>query len=512
MSRPVRPSARPAACIFFAAALFLPGCLSMRPEAMSSEEVARRNAATLELLAAEKEPLPAELTLGFAYARALQHNLDRRVKAMETAIAFGQFDLAKYETLPKLMAEAGYYHRDNESIVRSRDSKTGQPSLANPSISSERNHLATSVGPTWSLLDFGASYYGAKQAGDRALSAAERRRKSTHLLLAEVRSAFWRVSVAQRLEPEVTETLRAAEAALAEARRMEQERLRPPTESLRLQKALLENVRQLEALRQDMQASRIELAHLLSAPAEARFTVREPTFALPPGVVDVPAAELETAALAHNPDVAVALYDARIAQLEARKAIVKLFPSVTFDYELHHDTDSYMINNSWNTASARISFDLFRFATLSRDLESIELTEQLARRKQMAVLMSVVAQVHLARLEYRTALHAYGRADELSQVDGRLRDIAVRQGKEEAQSKLDVVSARTAAIVSLGHRYQAIVQAQAAMGRLQSTLGVDPVAEAALDLPTEQLAQRLDAYLAGWQDGSWLKNLNTQPR
>ena len=261
-----------------------------------------------------------------------------------------------------------------------------------------------------------------------------------------------------------------------------------------------------------MQASRIELAHLLSAPAEARFTVLEPTFTLPPGLVDVPAADLETAALAHNPDVAVALYDARIAQLDARKAIVKLFPAVTFDYELHHDSDSYMINNSWNTASARISFDLFRLATLSRDLESIELTEQLAQRKQMAVLMAVVAQVHLARLEYHTALHAYGRADELSQVDGRLRDIAVRQGKEEAQSKLDVVSARTSAIVSLGQRYQAIVQAQAAMGRLQSTLGVDPVAETALGLPTDQLAQRLDAYLAGWQDGTWLKNLNIQPR
>jgi hypothetical protein len=50
------------------------------------------------------------------------------------------------------------------------------------------------------------------------------------------------------------------------------------------------------------------------------------------------------------------------------------------------------------------------------------------------------------------------------------------------------------------------------MGRLQSTLGVDPVAEAALGLPTDQLAQRLDAYLAGWQDGTWLKNLNIQPR
>ena len=71
MPRPAHSAVRPAACFFFAAALFLPGCLSMRPEAMSSEEVARRNAATLELLAAEKAPLPAELTLGFAYARAL---------------------------------------------------------------------------------------------------------------------------------------------------------------------------------------------------------------------------------------------------------------------------------------------------------------------------------------------------------------------------------------------------------------------------------------------------------
>jgi len=512
MSPPSRFSFPPVACFFFAATLFLPGCLTLRPEKKSSEEVARRNVATLALLEAEKEPLPAELTLGWAYARALQHNLDRQVKVMETAIAFGQFDLAKLDTLPKLTAEAGYYNRDNESIVRSRDSVTGQPSLAHPSISSDRNHVASSVGPTWSLLDFGSSYYSAKQAGDRALSAVERRRKSTHLLLAEVRSAFWRVAVAQRLEPEVTETLRAAEAALAEARRLEQERLRPPTESLRLQKALLDNIRQLEALRQDMQAARIELAHLLAAPADARFAVREPSFTLPPGLVDVPAADLETAALAHNPDVAVALYDARIAQLDARKAIVKLFPSVTFDYELRHDTDNYMINNSWNTASARISFDLFRLASLGRDLDSIELTEQLAQRKQMAVLMAVVAQVHLARLEYHTALHAYGRADDLAQVDGRLRDIAVLQGKAEAQSKLDVVSARTSAIVSVGHRYQAIVQAQAAIGRLQSTLGVDPVSETALDLPTDQLAQRLEAYLAGWQDGSWLKNLNNQPR
>lgn len=509
---PSCPSRRPAAVFLVAAACLLPGCLSMQPEPLTSEEIARRNATIRQALASEEEPLPATLTLEHAFARALKHNLDRQVKAMETAIAFGQFDLARFDMLPKLTAEAGYYNRDNESIVRSRDSVTGKPSLANPSISSERNHMASSVGPTWSLLDFGTSYFSAKQAGDRALSAVERRRKSTHLLLAEVRSAFWRVAVAQRLEGELAGTLADAEAALAEGRRLEQERLRAPAESLRIQKALLENIRQLEAVRQEMAAARLELAALIAAPAGAQPVVQEPAFRLPPGVAELPAADLERAALAHNPDVAVSLYDVRIAQQDAHKAITKLFPSVTFDYELRHDTDSYMINNTWQTASARISFNLFNLATIGRDLEAIELTEELAKRKQAAVLMAVVAQVHLARLEYGTALRAYERADEMASVEGRLRDIAVKQGQEELQSRLEVVTARTSALLAVGQRYHAIVQAQGAMGRLQSTLGFDPVMEPVVDLPTEELARRLAAYQAGWQDGTWVQDLSKQPR
>lgn len=493
------------------ALLSVPGCLTMKPEPMSSEEVERRNAETLRLVEAENEPLPDEVTLEWAFARALRQNLDHRVKAMEAAIAFGQFDLAKFETLPKLTAEAGYYTRDNESIVRSRDSVTGRPSLANPSISSDRNHVSSSVGPTWSLLDFGTSYFSAKQAGDRALSAVERRRKSTHLLFAEVRSAFWRVAVAQRIGKELADNLAEAEVGLVEARRLEKERLRSPAESLRLQKGMLENIRQLEAIQLEMSSAQVELAHLLAAPPGVPIVVAEMEFTVPPGLEDFPATTLETAALAHNPDVAVALYDARIAQQDARKAITKLFPSVTFEYDIHRDTDKYMINESWNTASARISFDLFKLATIGRDLENIERNEELAKRKQMAVLMSVIAQVHLVRLEYGAALHAYRRADETSAIDGRLRDIAVSHSREEAQSRLEVVTARTSAILSLAHRYQAIVQAQAAIGRMQSTLGLDPLPVPVADQTTEELAERLDGYLSAWRDGSWVQFLSARP-
>jgi outer membrane protein TolC len=506
-----RPLDRLVRAVLLVALLAAPGCLTMKPEPMTAEEVERRNAETRRLLEAENEELPQKLTLEWAFARALRQNLDHRVKAMETAIAFGQFDLAKFETLPKLTAEAGYYSRNNESIVRSRDSVTRLPSLANPSISSDRNHLASSVGPSWSLLDFGTSYFSAKQAGDRALSALERRRKSTHLLFAEVRSAFWRVAIAQRVGKEIKANLAEAEEGLAEARRLEKERLRAPGESLRLQKGMLENIQQLEAIQLEMASAQVELAHLLVVPPSVTIVVDEPDFVLPPGLEDFPADTLETAALAHNPDVAVALYDARIAQQEARKAITKLFPSVTFDYDIHRDTDSYMINESWNTASARISFDLFKLATIGRDLKNIERSEELAQRRQMAVLMGVVAQIHLVRLEYGAALHAYRRADETSAVDGRLRDISMAYSREEVQSRLDVVTARTSAILSLARRYHAIVQAQAVIGRMQSTLGLDPLPDPVADLTTKELADRLEDYMAAWKDGSWVQFLAARP-
>jgi outer membrane protein TolC len=479
----------------------------MKPEPMSPEEVARRNAESLRLVALQDEPMPATLSLEWAFARALKFNLDRRVKKMEAAIALGQFDLAKFDTLPKLTAEAGYSNRSNESIVNSRDSVTGRPSLSNPSISNDRIHTHASIGPTWNLLDFGTSYFGAKQAGDRALAVAERRRKATHLLLAEVRSAFWRVAVAQRLAPEIKQALADGEAALGEARRMESDRLRPPAESLRLQRALLEHLGQLESLEQELSVARVELASLIGAPVAAGYVVSEPSFVLPRNLLEFPPEEMEQLALANNPDLAMALYDVRIAQQETHKAITKLFPSVTFEYQLHHDTDSYMINDTWQTAGARISFDLFRLASLDRDLEVIALAEDLAKRKQMATMMATVAQVNLSRIEYRLAYRAFERAEQTAGVDVRLREVFLAQAREEVQSRLEIVAARTNAILSVGQRYRAMIQAQAAIGRMQSILGLDPLLEPPMDIPTSELAMRLATYLQGWQDGSWIKTL-----
>ncbi len=90
----------------------------------------------------------------------------------------------KFDMLPAALASAGWTHRDEELITRSRDSVTRLPSLANPSVSSDRAHLNYEMGLSWSVIDFALGYYGAKQNADRVLIAGEHRRKAMHELTA----------------------------------------------------------------------------------------------------------------------------------------------------------------------------------------------------------------------------------------------------------------------------------------------------------------------------------------
>ena len=88
-------------------------------------------------LLAEQEAVKAPLTLGDAVARALKYNMEHRLKMMSGALAANQADLAKYDLLPKLTAQAGYNRRDSYPASSSMDIATGTQSLV-PSTSQEK--------------------------------------------------------------------------------------------------------------------------------------------------------------------------------------------------------------------------------------------------------------------------------------------------------------------------------------------------------------------------------------
>lgn len=480
-----------------AGALMFAGCSQMPVQPLSPEQHQQRVQDDRAAVIKDVPPVGVALGLDEAIARALKYNLDRRARQLEEALSLRQYEAGGYDSLPRLVAAAGYSARDRDRVSRSVDSVTGAPSLANPSISSSKEHTLFSLDLSWSLLDFGLAYYNQQQAADRVMAAAERRRKATHLLVQDVRVSYWRAASAERLRGEVRAAIALAEDALADARKAEAEKLRTPLDSLRYQRQLTENVRLLESIEQELVTSRFELSALINAPVVLNTRLSADANGAIPDLLTQPVEAMEEQALLANPDLREHAHLRRIAALEARKVLVRQFPNVTLDLGARYDTDRYLINNNWAEASVQTSFNLLGLLALPAQQQAAEAGIALADQRRLASHVAVVAQVHIAREQLGSALRQLERADNLYTLDQKIMQQLLAREQAAAGSKLERVAAQTTMIVSLLRRYQALAQVHAAASRLQATIGIDPLPDSTDDLTLDQLRDHVAKRLLG---------------
>jgi outer membrane protein TolC len=411
---------------------------------------------------------------------------------MEQALAVGQLDLARYDLLPKLVAQAGYFARDKENISRSTDSVTGLPSLANPYISSEKQYATADLTLSWNVLDFGLSYYNAQQGADRVLIASERRRKAMHVLMQDVRIAYWRAASAQKLRDDVARTITMAEEALDDSRKAETERLRNPIDALRYQRQVLENLRLLEAINQELASANIELGALINAPIGATIRIADIEQATAtPRTLDLDIGTMEELALQQNADLREQHYNGRVAREEVRRTLVRLFPNISLNYGYKYDSDRYLVHNDWQEAGVQLSYNLFNLLTAETQMKLARAGVALADQRRVAAQMAVISQVHLARLQLINAHKQFVRADAIYLTDQKITEHTRNREQALAQSKLDRVSNEVSTILSLLRRYQALAQVQAAESRLLASIGAEPAIGSTDELSLPELIQQV---------------------
>jgi outer membrane protein TolC len=478
----------------------LAACGTVKPVPFTEAEHAAQATQDRARASEGVDPINGPLTLDEATARALKFNLDRRVRMMEEALALGQTRVTQLDMLPSLLAQAGYTRRNNDRISQSRDADDAEGALV-PSrfISQERSGTLSELGLSWSLLDIGVGYYTTQQQADRYLVAVEKRRKAMHLLMQDVRVAFWRAASAQAMADSVKATIAQAEAALEDARKVEAARVRNPVDTLRYQRQLLENVRLLESIAQELSSAQVDLANLINAPLTSDIRVVEPeakgnhaeTLAWP---IEL----LEETALMRNADLREQSYNARVARIEARKTLLSLFPNLSFSYRINHDTDSFLVNNRWNQAGAQLSYNLMNVLTYGPRNELAKTGIALAEQRRVMVQAGVLAQVHLARLQLSNAVKQLDRAEQIHETDRRLAEIVANREAAQTQSKLEKVNSDTSAILSQLRRYQARSAVQAAEARLEATLGVEPAVPGVSAMNVQELTLWL-AQAPRWQ-------------
>jgi outer membrane protein TolC len=478
------------------------GCANVQPVALAPQDMQPQIQKDNESIRKDVEPIAGPLTLDEAMARALKYNLDRRAKMMEEALAMGQLDVTKFDMLPKIMAQAGYANRDRARFTYSSQYPNENPVITpTPATTSDRTHSNYDLGLTWSLLDIGMGYYGSKQQADRFLVAGEKRRKAMHLLMQDVRTAYWRAASAQLLKADVEKTIDLAEGALVDSRKVASERVRNPLEPLRYQRQLLENLRLLESINHELSSAQIDLAALINAPLGKPIQIATTDLRnISDEVGKVPVAKLEEVALQNNADLREHHYNSRIAQEETRRTLLRMFPNLSFNYGTKYDTDRYLLSNNWNEAGVQLSFNLMNLFTGATQMKMAEAGVAVADQRRVAAQMSVLTQVHLSRLQVINARSQYDRADAIYDADSKITEVMRNRQSVQAQSKLDVVSTETASILSLLRRYQALAQVQVAENRVLATLGLEPQIGSTNETSLKELTEQIAKSKSVWKE------------
>jgi outer membrane protein TolC len=482
-------------------ALLLAAC-SVVPTPLEPAERERLAADSQAALFAGQEPLLGPLTLPEAMARAIKYQADYRQRQMEVAATEAQLDVAKFDLLPKFTLNAGYSTRSNDAF--GFGFTPGGQLATNPTASTERTRETLTVGFAWNLLDFGVSYFRAKQLADQVLIMQERRRKAVQTLVHDVRVAWWRAEAAQRLLPAADALLSEIDRANEKTRVIEARKLLPPLQTATLRRALLDLSQQISFRRYELAQARVELAALANLPPGADIRV-----AAPPDekreVLDLTADldKLEALALRARPEIAEEGYRARISGDEARKALVGLLPGLSLDIGRNWDGNKFLVNNTWTSAGFSVLFNLVKVFSLPALRRSEEAQKQADTARRLAMAMAVLAQTRIAAVRYTLVADEFLVWDDAARDDQTIVKYLASSAQVGIDTELELIRARARALASSMNRDLAYANVQASVARLYNSVGYDAVPQADESKAMAELSRLVDVRFTELEHASF---------
>ena len=485
------------------AALVMAGCSSLNPTPLEDKRVRDRASIDRVKMFDQQEPIAAPITMDEAIARSLKYNLDLRLKKMEVAVNGQLRDVAQYDMLPNLVAGAGYMNRNNyaggTSWMFANQGQGATPSSVTQtpgsySTSSEMGHKLRSVEFSWNVLDFGVSYYRAKQRADEFLISQERRRRVIQTTVHDARYAFMRALAAQRLAGEAETVMKQAETAIEQSRAAESRGAMPVQTALAYQRSLVDAVALLNTRRQELDFAKAELAALMSAPTTQFTLVDSAEQTLNPLPTNI--ALLEDTALMNRPELREEDYRKRISADETRRQLMQAFPNLTLGLGKQYDSNALLYNNEWVEGSARASWNLLRVLSAPAVSKAGERQQDVDDARRQALSMAIMTQTRIAALRYGLAKSDLDLAQKSMEVDARVASVAKSGVTSKAETELELVRATARSAVSKYQRAIAYANAQAAYARIQHSLGQDFEFGDFDNATVAEVAQRVGASLA----------------
>ncbi len=475
------------------ATLLLTGC-SIKPEAMTPNMIKEDAKNSMEFLNERALPVTKPISLDEAINRAVKHNLSKKVEVLNAALANQKIDIVAYEALPDLTTQAGYSGRDEYAASASTSFTNGQPDPlgANPSysVSQDKTNTTAGVSFSWNVLDFGVSYVRANQQADRYLVAKEKERKAVHNISQEVRNAYYKAVSADELLKRIKPIMVEARKAFEDSKNIKDLKLDTPIKSLTYQRELLEVIRSLNTLEENLIKSKTELSRLMGLKPGTKFTLAEKiktSYDLPQ--LEKSVIELETIALENRPELQETRYQERISQNEIKAAMLKMLPGINLNAGINYDGSDYLLNNEWMSYGAGVSWNLLNVFNGNLNQKLAKTQVELAKAQKMALSMAVITQVHMSVLDYKQAVKQYKVAQEYYGIADEIYKIIESESDLDVNGKLSLIKEKLNYLLSGLRLSSAYANVQNTYGKIIASTGKLDVFETPKEVAAEMKPQ-----------------------
>ncbi|MEN0040405.1 MAG: TolC family protein [Pseudomonadota bacterium] len=445
-------------------ALSVTAC-TVQPKPLTTGSISQFANEKLSRVTADQEPVHNAITLYEAMARALKYNLDFHVELYNEALASQQLANARLETLPKIIASAGYNGRNNDA------------GSATSTIYPDRRKFEEDIQLSWNILDFGLSKVRAEQAADEVLIAREQRRKIINRIIEDVRTAYWRAVSADRL----VKGLRALEGrtkkALANSKALQNEGQTSPLTALTYQRELVEIQQRIQRLQKDLSLAKIQLAALMNVRPGEHFTLAQPARRADNTKLVMGGKEMVYAALENRPEIRDIQYKLRINAKESQRALLELLPGVNLFAGANWDSDQYLFNSNWVGWGAKATWNLLNVFKYPAKKRLIQSKDEVLDARALAVTMAIMTQVHVSRVRYGHAKKLFRTASRhLDVQEGIVKQIRI-SFNEGAASEQTLIREEMNTLASRVQADIAYADLQNAYANVYASMGIDPYAD-----------------------------------
>lgn len=441
-------------------------------------------------------PVETVFSLPLCIETALKNNLDMKVSDLKETIAKEKFTAEVLGMLPELNLSENLTSRSNEPGSSSQSLLTGEQSLV-PSKSSEKNEAYTKVELALSTLDFGLAYFNSMQADDRVFLEGQQKKRTAQNLVVDVVSAYFRVASAQYAVEKTERLLKMCDDVDVSLMDLAAKKTISPLRALDERKRFISMRKRLMEYRRNYDNSCVELRALMGYMPVSNIKV-DTRCLEKMNTIDVADIDVLTwIALKERPELYQLDLQEHIAILEARKAILMMFPNVRIFADFNNSTNKFLYNQSWWEVGMRAAYNLLKLPSQIKQYQALDDQIDEVTLRTLSMTIGVMAQVRIAHANMMEVKERY---DMDQKVHAAFKD-HLNFAKKNADSlgkispleiaRLELETAETAI-----ERTQSLSNYYLAYYRLLNTIGVEAIEQKDIDETVKLLAAQVNEELA----------------